>query len=56
VLSTLALAPLAASNNVSDLGLMLAYMRANSSFSGVSLVTGTEPFRPSLIGLVPLGR
>ncbi|MBI2711176.1 MAG: serine protease [Actinobacteria bacterium] len=55
VLSTLALAPLAASNNVSDIGRMLDYLRANSPFTGVQLVDGTEPFTPSLAGLVPVG-
>jgi hypothetical protein len=51
-LSTLALAPLAASNGVGDLGRELAYMRANSSLSGVSLVPGTEPFNPDLVGAI----
>ena len=40
VLSTLAIAPLAGSNNVSDLNHMLTYMHQHSSFGGVSLVTG----------------
>jgi hypothetical protein len=40
VLSTLALAPLAGSNNVSDLNHMLTYMHQHSSFTGVGLVTG----------------
>jgi hypothetical protein len=40
VLSTLTLAPLTGSNNVSDLSHMLTYMHQHSSFSGVSLVTG----------------
>ncbi len=43
VLSTLAIAPLAASNNVSDIGLALEYLEANTSIR-VSLVPGTEPF------------
>ncbi|CAN5694538.1 hypothetical protein BH24ACT3_BH24ACT3_10720 [soil metagenome] len=55
VLSTLAIAPLAGSNGVSDLNLAVTYMQANSPFSGVDLVPGTEPFTPSLVGLVPLG-
>lgn len=52
VLSTLQLAPLAGSNGVGDLGKELAYMRANSSFTGVQLVPGTEPFKPSLVGAI----
>lgn len=40
VLSTLAIAPLAGSNNVSDLNHMLTYMHQHSSFTGVTLVTG----------------
>jgi hypothetical protein len=41
VLSTLALAPLPASNGVSDLNKMLQYMRANASgFAGVNVVNG----------------
>ena len=51
-LSTLAVLPAPASNGVSDLGRELAYMRANSSFTGVNLVNGTEPFRPDLVGAV----
>ncbi len=47
VLSTLALAPLPASNNVSDIGLALAYMEANTSFD-VDLAPGTEPFNRRL--------
>ena len=43
-LSTVAIAPLPLSNGVSDLSQELGYARANSSFSGVSLVPGTEPF------------
>ena len=48
VLSTLQVLPTAGSNGVGDLSKELAYMRANSSFSGVGLVPGTEPFDPSL--------
>jgi hypothetical protein len=55
VLSTLALAPLAGSNNVSDLGHILNYMHTHSAaFSGVQLVNGTQPWTPSLIGLIPI--
>jgi hypothetical protein len=52
VLSTLQLAPLAGSNGVGDLGRELAYMRANSSFAGVGLVGGTEPFKANLVGAI----
>lgn len=45
VLSTLALAPLPASNNVSDLAKMLDYMRSHGGPSA-SLVNGTEGFAP----------
>jgi hypothetical protein len=45
VLSTLALAPLPASNNVSDLGKMLDYMHTHGGPSA-SLVNGTTPFAP----------
>jgi hypothetical protein len=48
VLSTLAIAPLAGSNNVGDLSKELAYANANSGISGLSLVPGTEPFSPIL--------
>jgi hypothetical protein len=50
VLSTVAIAPLPLSNGVGDLGLELAYLHANSSFTGVQLVPGTEPF----VGGLPL--
>ncbi len=48
VLSTVALAPLAGSNGVGDLGKELAYAQANSGISGLDLVDGTEPFNPVL--------
>ncbi len=48
VLSTLALAPLPASNGVGDLGRQLAYMRRHSSFHDVRLVPGTKPFKRNL--------
>ena len=47
VLSTLQLAPLVGSNGVSDIGLALAYMEANTAFD-VDLANGTEPFSPIL--------
>jgi hypothetical protein len=48
VLSTLALAPLPLSNNVSDLGLGLAYANASGVVAGVELVNGTEHLSPIL--------
>ncbi len=48
VLSTVALAPLAGSNGVGDLGKELAYAQASSGISGLDLVDGTEPFNPVL--------
>ncbi|MGZ4426634.1 MAG: hypothetical protein ACXVW2_03585 [Nocardioidaceae bacterium] len=47
VLSTVAIAPLAGSNNFGDLGKELAYAQAHSGIAGLSLVPGTEPFAPS---------
>lgn len=47
VLSTLAVAPLAGSNGVSDLNLMLEYLRTHTDLD-VELVPGTEPFSPLL--------
>jgi hypothetical protein len=44
VLSTLQIAPFAGTNGVGDLSNEVNYMHANSSFSGTSLVPGTEPF------------
>ena len=56
VLSTVQLAPLAASNGVGTLDRELAYMRANDSqLSGVDLVPGTEPFNPDIVGAVLKG-
>jgi hypothetical protein len=49
VLSTLQLAPVAASNGVSDLPKALAYARAHGG-PDVTLAAGTEPFRGSIIG------
>jgi len=49
VLSTLEVLPTAGSNQVGDLARELAYMRANSSFSGVRLVPGTRAFSPDLL-------
>ena len=56
VLSTVQLAPLAASNGVGNLSQELAYMRANESgFSGVNLVSGTEPFNANVVQAVLKG-
>jgi hypothetical protein len=49
ILSTLQLAPLTGSNGVGDLAKELAYMRSHSSFTGVQLVPGTQPFKANLI-------
>jgi hypothetical protein len=51
VLSTLALAPIPASNGVSDLSKMLAYAAKHSNIKGLRLATGTEDFVP---GAVPV--
>ena len=52
VLSTVELAPEPASNNFGDIGKEIAYMHANSSFSGANLVPGTQPFKASLVGAI----
>jgi hypothetical protein len=49
VLSTLVIAPLPASNGVSDLSRMLAYMRAHGG-PAVTLAKGTEAFTGSIVG------
>ena len=54
VLSTVQLAPLAASNGVGTLSNELAYARAHG-FSGVQLVSGTEPFNANTVGAVLKG-
>jgi len=46
VLSTITLAPAAASNGVGDLAHELAYMRSHTNLRA-TLVLGTEPFRPN---------
>ena len=53
VLSTVAIAPIPASNGVGDVGSEIAYARANG-FDGLQLVNGTEPFQKKLLGKVPL--
>ena len=51
-LSTLQVLPLAGTNGVGDLGKELAYARDQGGFSGLSLVSGTEPWRPNLVGAI----
>jgi hypothetical protein len=51
-LSTVAVAPLPASNGVADLRSELDYMRANSGFGGVQLVPGNRPFNGDLVGAI----
>ena len=43
---------MAGSNGVGDLRKELDYVRANSSFSGVELVAGTQPFTPGWVGAI----
>jgi hypothetical protein len=50
-LSTVALAPLAGSNGVADLGRELAYARAHG-FADLQVVNGTEPFTPDVVGAI----
>jgi hypothetical protein len=47
VLSTVAIAPLAGSNGVGDLASELGYLHAHTSFTGVQLANGTQPFNGS---------
>jgi hypothetical protein len=47
-LSTLAIAPLPASNGVGDLGRELAYAQQHGPIAGLALAHGTEPFSPIL--------
>jgi hypothetical protein len=54
VLSTVAIAPLPASNGVGDVGKELNYAR-NHGFSGLELVNGTEPFQAKVLGRIALG-
>jgi hypothetical protein len=51
VLSTVALAPLAGSNGVGDLGREIDYANAHG-FSGLSLANGTEPFTGDVVGAI----
>jgi hypothetical protein len=52
VLSTLQIAPLAAGNGVGDVAKEINYMHANSSFSNVQLVPGTETFNPDIVSAI----
>jgi hypothetical protein len=52
VLSTIELLPRAGSNNFGDLAHEIAYMHANSSFSGVNLVPGTEAFNSDWVNAI----
>ena len=52
VLSTVQIAPLAASNGVGDLAREITYMHANSSFGGANVAPGTQAFNPSLVGAI----
>ena len=56
ILSTVQLAPLAGANGVGDLPKELAYMHANSSFSGVNLVPGDLPFQNNLVTAISTAR
>jgi hypothetical protein len=49
ILSTVAIAPLAGSNGVGDLGRELAYAQAHSGIAGLQLVNGTEPFNANAL-------
>ena len=46
VLSTVQIAPLAASNGVGDVSHEIAYMQSYSSFGSVNIALGTQPFTP----------
>ena len=52
VLSTVQIAPLAGSNGVGDLRHELDYLHAHTSFGGVNLVNGTEPFNGDLVAAI----
>jgi hypothetical protein len=51
-LSTLQVLPLPGTNGVGDLSNELSYMRANSAFSNVQLVQGTNAFNPNWVGAI----
>ncbi|MDQ3824923.1 MAG: serine protease, partial [Actinomycetota bacterium] len=48
VLTSLALAPLAASNGVGDMSRELDYLNAHGELGTVTLALGTEPFHPGV--------
>ncbi len=52
ILSTLDILPTPGGNGVGDLSKEIAYMHANSSFSGVNVVPGTEAFNGSLVSAI----
>ncbi len=52
ILSTLDILPTPGGNGVGDLSKEIAYMHANSSFSGVNLVPGTQPFNANLLSAI----
>lgn len=51
MLNTLQILPVAGSNGVADLRKSLDYAQANA-LSGASLVPGTDPFDPDLVGAI----
>jgi hypothetical protein len=51
-LSTLAIAPVPASNGASDLANELAYARNQGGMTGVQLVSGNRPFNPDLVNAI----
>jgi hypothetical protein len=56
ILSTVQIAPLAGSNGVGDIQKEIAYMHANSSFSGVNVVPGDVPFQSNLVTAISTAR
>ena len=51
-LSTLAIAPIPASNGVGDLAKELAYARNQGGLGGLNLVNGNRPFNPDLVNAI----
>jgi hypothetical protein len=51
-LSTLAIAPVPASNGVADLAKELAYARNQGGMAGLQLVNGNRPFNPDLVNAI----
>jgi hypothetical protein len=56
ILSTVQIAPLAGSNGVGDIQKEIAYMHANSSFSGVDVVPGDVTFQSNLVTAISTAR